>query len=575
MAIFHPSSPADGCHRSEQVVRNALAALDDRWHVFHDIWWQAVRDGREADGQIDFVLLHADHGLVVIEVKGGKLGVAEGRWFTVSRGRRIGVKDPFKQALDSKHPLIRYLKPRLQALPPVCHAVALPDVTVGEVPGLHSRPVVLDAADLADAPAAVARILRHWRQRPAVPLSDSEVAAIINTLAPTMTLKTGLWQAAGEAQVKQIELTHRQMVILEATRFIPKAVVRGRAGTGKTLLAMEKARQLATAGRRVLFLCYNTLLCRRIKGRLDEHRGRITVRTFHGLCTERCLSSHGDEARVPFRPDQNWWRVRAAEALRVVVTSQATGELYDAMVIDEAQDFNSAWLDALMCLLVKDPIVYLFLDELQRTDERDLRAPEGWPVLELDRNCRNAEPIAAVVAKVNGAPPQPRRRAGGTPVAFWPCPPEELVSSAHRIVQRLIEKDGVPPEKILVLTDRLSFLEELSRTQVCGRRFHRSGAFGMIQVETVHAFKGLEAAVVVLVIAAKVRAVKQLRWSLYVGMSRARAVLEVVGLFEHEVEEIGAEAQSPRAAPRPPVQQRSEAGKRRVATGRRDQHRHM
>ena len=38
------------------------------------------------------------------------------------------------------------------------------------------------------------------------------------------------------------------------------AVIQGVAGTGKTLIAMEKARRHADAGERVLFLCYNAQL---------------------------------------------------------------------------------------------------------------------------------------------------------------------------------------------------------------------------------------------------------------------------------------------------------------------------
>src|SRR5262245_20543040 len=111
MARFHPDEVPADAPSSEKKARNALVVLDAQWEVFHSVAWQAPRAGREGDGEADFVLLHPRHGLLVLEVKGGRINVDEGRWSSIDRyGTRHPIKDPFRQATASKHALLRYLR---------------------------------------------------------------------------------------------------------------------------------------------------------------------------------------------------------------------------------------------------------------------------------------------------------------------------------------------------------------------------------------------------------------------------------------------------------------------------------
>ena len=45
-------------HDSERRVLAQLRRLDDSWLVFHNIKWQALRRGRQGDGETDFALFH-------------------------------------------------------------------------------------------------------------------------------------------------------------------------------------------------------------------------------------------------------------------------------------------------------------------------------------------------------------------------------------------------------------------------------------------------------------------------------------------------------------------------------------
>jgi DNA replication protein DnaC len=77
------------------------------------------------------------------------------------------------------------------------------------------------------------------------------------------------------------ELTQSQFRVLRQLRGHKRATIIGGAGTGKTLLAIEKATQLAEQGFRVLLVCFNRNLKDWITGNLKH--SNIVICTFHGL----------------------------------------------------------------------------------------------------------------------------------------------------------------------------------------------------------------------------------------------------------------------------------------------------
>ena len=110
--------------------------------------------GPAHDGEADIVIVHPDHGLLVIEVKAGEPGRdAHGRWFI---GDHELVRSPFEQAEAAKHDLVRAIE-ELPGWPSgvelrAGHAVAFPDVDLASLPLGHVllgpdavRDIVLDA----------------------------------------------------------------------------------------------------------------------------------------------------------------------------------------------------------------------------------------------------------------------------------------------------------------------------------------------------------------------------------------------------------------------------------------------
>ncbi len=95
--------------------------------------------------------------------------------------------------------------------------------------------------------------------------------------------------ASMELESKRIvfrRLLKEQAHILDFMEEQRTAVINGAAGTGKSVIAIEKAQRHAQNGERALFLCYNSMLC----DYLDKtyHHANIDFYTIHGYCRSLC-----------------------------------------------------------------------------------------------------------------------------------------------------------------------------------------------------------------------------------------------------------------------------------------------
>ncbi len=526
--MFYPAQVRGSEPASELRVRTALAKLDDDWRVFHSVVWQAVRGGSQADGEADFVLLHPKGGLAILEVKGGRIEVRNGQWQSTDRnGVAHRIKDPFRQAKDSKYALIRYLEqlqPKLAHIPRVCHGVVFPDVVLNHAIGLFPSEVTWDQKALQAPGLALETLLTHWGQADGQRLSAHDLEEITNRLAPTLTVTLSLRDALKAAQSELTRLTRRQMDVLHMLRANRRCVVRGGAGTGKSLLAVEKARQVAAAGGRVLLVCYNGPLRDRLASECQTFTG-VELATFHSLCRSRSMRAG---IPMPPNPDDKWWDSEAAQGL-VSWAETNPQERFDAILVDEAQDFAVHWISSLRAALRDaSSLMYIFIDQHQQIYLRGNSIPTDWPVVDLDINCRNTLPIAKSVARVF-VDPEPAEGIDGPDPVFIECNDLDEVSIVQEEVDKLIVDEGVSPSRITVLSDRHETIRRLTTMLAGGFPFVQPGKRG-IAVETIHRFKGLEAEIVVVALSSSLFNERHTAQALlYVGLSRARAMLIVVG----------------------------------------------
>ena len=523
------------------------AAERDAWEALRrglgpdDVLAANLRLTDEAgDHEADLVVGLDGAGVVVLEVKGGHVHHDGSRW--VQTGASVKTIDPVEQARRAKYALRTYLErdPRWRRRSlRFAHALAFPysripaDFALPDLP----RSLVLDLQDLADDPAGRLRdalLLQVGGE--ALPEPD-DLDVFLVVLGGRGLPQRDLLAELEERQAQVELVTERQAAILSALRLLPRVEVRGGAGSGKTWLAVEQARRLALDGKRVALTCYSRGLAAYLQRRTAGLRRRerpAYVGTFHGLGLAWGAPSGSDD-------DSGFWEERLPAAMLDLARDLPDGQRYDAVVVDEAQDFADSWWAPLLASLRDDEAggVFVFADEGQRVFARQGRPPVALVPVLLEENLRNTVPIAQTFGSL--APLQMRYRGGeGPPVRFVPCAAEVAVECADAEVERLVDGEGWPVDSVALLTTGRRHPVQVER-QAAGQDEYWSGFYDDADVFYGHVlgFKGLERPAVVLAVNG-FGVDERAREKLYVGLSRARDLLVVCGDLE-QIRAVGGE----------------------------------
>jgi len=402
------------------VARALVETLPDDCLIYHSFpWLRPERNdrGRELylrEGEADFVIL-SPLGLLVLEVKGGEIKYEQqaGVWYRqLTSGLYKDIKDPFRQASDNMHALVETIRerefPAQSGLP--CgygYAVVFPDCRwTGTPPPGADGSIVLDSSDLPHLGGRIASLVRRWNRNPnPVPLDGTARQRVRAGLAGTFRLLPALDRLVADQEAKLIQLTDSQAAALSGLYANERLIVSGPAGSGKTMLAVATAKHLAARGKRVLLLCFNRSLSewlREILPRADFPT--ISILTFNGLCADWCRRAH-----LPFQvPDdgkdrQIFFKNTAAELL--CQASDIVEEKFDAVIVDEAQDFEPDWWLPIELLNVnaEEGSLFIFHDPKQNLFvNKKLYFPANAARFELPVNCRNTRRIATYCSRVRG-----------------------------------------------------------------------------------------------------------------------------------------------------------------------------
>ena len=232
-------------------------------------------------------------------------------------------------------------------------------------------------------------------------------------------------------------------------------------------------------------------------------------------------------------PDQTWFGHTLPEALANAVILDAT-LAFDAIIVDEGQDFRDGWLTALhLCLRdTKAGAFYVFYDDNQRVYHRD----GGWLAnlpqskYHLTRNLRNTRSIHAS-SRPWYASPRVSRASGpeGQPVVWKAVGPHQsLESLLATTLADLMEQHGVKPGEIAILTPASTANHSMARGgRIGGVTFSSAGADadGKLIFDSVRRFKGMDRPVV-LVIDADLLVDPEVT---YVALTRPSLLLKVFG----------------------------------------------
>jgi|GEM_PF-458467 len=528
MAIMRPEiEPDDILHDSERIVYRVLKEqLSNDFVVLHSYpWLRPDRDGALREGEADFIVLHQDKGMLVLEVKGGELRYQNGTWQRKKKHGYEPITDPFKQARASMHYLVERIEK--QTAGDVCghhfsygHAVVFPhDNYTGAIPPGAEESLILSRRQIDTMDVAIKNAMASWPQRE-TPLTNHQWRRMATALLPEFKLFRPIAGSASEVFEQIQEMTDEQIELLAGLYEENNRVyVSGVAGSGKTQIAFDRAVHLAKNGLRTLFVCFNRHLADHLRHSLNGHpeKGlldrRLKIAHFHQLAREIIEDADIDWDPPDASSDLAKFFIDDVPDLieQAAYLAMENGEevQYDAIVMDEAQDFHSRWWEVLQCALLKqaeEGTLFAFADPVQRLWEW---APATPPVAfqtkyNLRRNCRNSRWIArtsTTIAKTD-AKFFKRSPLGGKPAISTVPTLAAMKGVVCKAVKTLIEQHDIKPSQLVLIGPRslengsLADVPEIAGVALTTdtRAWGRNEG---ILVTTARSFKGLEADVAV------------------------------------------------------------------------------
>ncbi len=502
----------------EIFYRAAATGLGAGWRVYYSCVLSAFEPGEGIQSnEIDFVLWHPAAGFVVIEVKGGRIQIENGDFFSINRqGEKFRIQNPFNQALVWKNRFYRFLK-RENMRMPVCHAVCLPNLDESELPvtaGVE-RELVIGRGRLANLEQTLNEIVRKSHLEKYLKFVNPGEKAIDRLVNGShYESRKYLREYIDHHDLRVADIESIQESLVTPVTSALRLGIEGEAGTGKTMLAAMLARRYRDEGARVLLTSSNPLLNERL--RADTGRG-VDVMTYSELA-----SRFGVELlRVPSGYHgklEDWIQFDGPEKLK-----QAIGEIgasdprrYDVILCDEAQDVQPFWWEAIESLLAdpKTGRFYLFFDRSQGVfgsgGGETLFVPEqvlpvAPPYFPLVHNYRTTKEISTFAREFRTGKQvlqSHSARSGFMPQIVTYKDREDARKKLEAVMLDLVRREHVRPDEIALVSARNPKSPE---SILAGMKSSTLGiddgvaAPGGVQLATVAGFKGLEAKAAILV----------------------------------------------------------------------------
>jgi hypothetical protein len=534
MGILYPN--ADGLSAIEDaterhVVDMMMRRLSDDWFIIANFRFHHIL----IDHEIDLIVIHPRCGIAVIEVKGGHLSIQQGRW--INNGDRA---KPDEQAMKNSFALRDFLA---DAIPgssfKIAWGIALPSVVEirGALPGSMVRGQLLLSPDFDDLNWRVETLFDSINTR--YDLDGHQFQRILDKICPDVEFIHDPMALQRRTRKQLDMMCEARVEALMSLSVNHRVVVTGRAGTGKTYLAIRWTQSGLMPDederpKRVLLTCYNDPLGFELQqlfavpsdasdDEANEAESRIRVGPFLKIA----LQLEGLPS-IPFEntDDREYWIDRVPRFL--TENWHLVTERFDRIVVDEAQDFSPEWMSMLESLLDPegDDTLLMVSDSRQQLIDRGFVEPsieDGWVHAQLTTNVRSSREIALLARRFLDGAAAPALLPNSSDVTGQVISTDtELVAGVRARLGAAL-RDGLVPSEILVVAGDSSARDLLRSKLSLGRAEQRGD--GTIPCETAHRAKGLEASLVI----AAVGEEGTDDGELYVAITRAVSELFVIG----------------------------------------------
>jgi hypothetical protein len=583
-----------GIHRAAQAFQ---VGLDEGVTV----WYEPLYD--PSGEKPHLVVLFPNQGIVVLEAlelgSGGILGSLRGRVRIERDGREVELENPLDRAKRLAGTLRERVnvEPRLRDLSiPIGAGAVFPSLTRNDAESKGLAGIVpldaclfrpdLDAAIEGKGETALMRAFtRILKGAPFQEFGDDvekllrgviQPETVIDRVAERATKRDQLTIFLAPEEGEIIRVMDRQQESMAKSLGEGHRVIRGVAGSGKTLILVYRAKLLGGLypNQRILVTCYTRSLAGQLRYLLSE-RPNVEVLNLDKIMFNVIRSAR---MRFPGYGDDNGDRV-AEVALEA--HKKAGSPRYHAVLVDEAQDFSTRALQFIVGLLDdgRDDLVVV-ADAAQNIFRRKfswkqagIQAQGRTRILRI--NYRNTKQILQFASdfllassELHGEevpdfedesaviPPEAAAREGPPPDVYFAKDAKQEVSKVAEVVRELLPEqshprslavlygasqvDGFDRARALYAVLRSSALDVFWLNNPADKkaRDRLATATAPIILSTIHNAKGLEFPTVVLCgLWREDDEAESNRKLAYVGMTRATERLVVVSTQDHALVE--------------------------------------
>ncbi len=530
MAILLPDKPKTIDARSlEDVIFESLKKLDDEYYVFHSFSITNVSNDILYESEADFLIFNQNKGILCIEAKAGEIKFAKGRWKYQS-GCEMSHDGPYNQAAMNKWKIKKYIEnSNFKGIANKCkilHAVWFPSITKEYLNNINftsesDKNITLTQSDLDNPTYKIESIFKiDIPNRMKTNLTKEDSFRLINfVLCPSFNLFPSIKSKRNLKEIIFNRLLKEQSNVLNYLVDQKTALINGAAGTGKTMIAIEKAKRNSSEGYNVLFLCYN----KKLKEYLEQNYvfDNVSYYTIDGLACKYSNNSHPN------------YDILESELIGMAIKNTFP---YDHIIIDEGQDFGKENIEESNIISVLKDIImekrngtfYIFYDKLQMVQSKKLPnyILDADCKLTLYKNCRNtikiAETSMSTLEKKQILMAEFSIHGDNPNIYFI-----KEIDNLNEYIKKIFK--NISSDDIVILTckteEKSSFDNEIEMDS-------------KIQFTTCRKFKGLEADTVIMVDVDKDTFLKN-SLIFYVGSSRAKTNLYIISsISEEEAREI-------------------------------------
>jgi hypothetical protein len=521
-----------GAHSPEvETLALLQKSLPNDYTVFHGVHWSREYSHHTVYGEIDFVVVNRAGDVLLIEQKNGALEESDGQLIKkYGDGKSSNPVEQLHRSIARIREKFSWQNGKDLRLD-VDYLVYCPEHRVRNLsaPGIDATRIV-DADTKDQLPGRIDSLLGTGGT------GDPRMATLVEEFfAQSFDLLPAVSSFVEAGQRNYARHSGLAVEILESLSMNPfRLRVRGAAGCGKSLMAQRMFRRAVSQGKRPLLVCFNHPLAERMKSLLDGGY----VDTWHGLCTKflESIGQKPDFTRA--NADPSFWK----QVLDDVLAAEISDEWrFDALIVDEGQDFEADWFEILKTFLTDEASITWLEDPAQNLYSRPALELPGFVAIDIKANYRTPQRIARFIEDTLAPNIRwPNDLPGlGVQVHEYETPADQL-KLAGKIVQDLMRL-GFRHEDIAIISLRgyknSVFFEADKVGGLAVRRF--SGDYlpdgtqvmtdGQLLYDSIFRFKGQEAPAIILTdVDLGGRDPERARAALFCGMTRPTVRLEIL-----------------------------------------------